>query len=296
MHVLRSTALLGAAMLPLLAATAHAQDAGTTATTGDAAASSNYDPDWRAHTYNGPYVSGAIGWANGANGRNTHLFFDRDNNGTYGDTVTTATGANAIVGRCRGYYVSTIPGDCRADRNKIDWALRAGWDKRMGNFVVGGLFEGSTNDTRDATSAFDSSGNAYRIARGIDYGFALRGRVGWTPNGGGLFYATGGVSYSKMKHIFRTTNTANAFTEVDPDTWRWGWQAGGGAEAMVTPRIGVGLEWLYNRIHDSDYRVAVTQGSAGATSPFVLAGGQTNMRASKVYQYNTIRGTLTYHF
>ena len=284
MHAFRLTALAAVAAVPLIAVGAHAQDAPR-------------DDDWRAHSFDGPYVSGAIGWANGANGSNNHLSFDRNADGTYGDTVTTASGADAFApGFCHGYYQSTTPGDCRPDRNRIDYAARVGWDKRMGHLVAGALFEGSTNKTRDATSAFDSDGNAYRISRGIDYGFAVRGRVGWTPNGGGLFYGTAGVGYAKMKHVFRTTNTTNSFDEVNPDSWRWGWQDGGGAEVMVAPKVSVGLEWLYNQYRDNKYYVAVTQGTAPATSPFVLAGGQTDMRASRNYRFNTFRGTLSYHF
>lgn len=299
MNPIRLTTLLTALSVPLLAVSAHAQDAGapmpeaaatTTAATGD-------DPDWRAHTYRGAYVSGAVGWANGANGSNNKFYFDRNNDGNFGDTVVTAGGGNAFSGGfCRGYYASTIPGDCRPDRNRAEWALRAGYDARMGNLVSGIVLEGTKNGSRDATSAFGSDGNAYRITRGIDYGVALRGRIGWTPNGGGLFYVTSGVAYGRMKHIFRTTNTANSFAEVNPDKWRWGVQLGAGAEVMVTPKVSLGLEWLYNRYRDSDYYVAVTQGTAGAASPFVLAGGQTNMRASRNYEFNTFRGTLSYHF
>lgn len=270
---------LAAAAFPATAA--HAQD------TGD-----------RATHFDGPYVSVAVGATAQPNDGGDSLRFDSNNNGTYGDQVTTIAGTNAFSpGFCHGYYTSPAYGDCRQDRNRPDYAARIGYDRRMGDFVPGILLEVNTNDTRDATSAFSTTPAAYRISRGVDYAVSLRGRLGFTPGGGALFYFTGGPSYARMKHIFATTNTVNQFTPRRSGAWVWGGQVGGGTEVMVTSRVSLGLEYLYNHYRDKKYSVAVTQGTAPATNPFILAGGQTNIKVSDPnYNYHSMRATLSYHF
>jgi outer membrane immunogenic protein len=284
MNLFRVSTLLATATasLALGAMTAHAQEP-----TGD----------WRDSTYNGIYVSAAVG-ANAPTDRGTAITFDNNNDHVYGDTVRTSSGANAFSpGGCQGSYTSNSPATgCSGARLRPEYAGRVGLDVRRGHLVLGTLFEGTTNDSRQGASAFSTTPAAYRITRGLDYGFALRARAGWTPNGGGLFYATGGIGYARIKHNFRTTNTANQFTEYNPNAWNWGWQAGGGAEVMVTPRISIGAEYLYNKYRDNKYYVGVTQGTAPATNAFLLAGGQTNMKLNDKLTFHSVRATVSYHF
>lgn len=253
--------------------------------------------DRDAH-FDGPY----IGIAGGATLQNSHeetLVFDRNGDGTFGDPILTATGAPAFApGYCDGYAQGVQPGGCENDRNRGDYAIRIGVDKRLGSVFVGGLLlEASKNDARDATSAFSTTPASYTIARGLDYGFAARARAGFTPMGGALFYGTGGVTYSKLKHDFSTSNTANTFTEVNDGDFVLGWQAGGGAEVMVTDNISLGIEYLYSQYNDDKYYVSVAQGTAPATNPFVLGGGGTNIKQSdNNFNVQSLRASVNFRF
>jgi outer membrane immunogenic protein len=246
--------------------------------------------------FDGPYVSGTIGMAAQNNDHGDTLVFDTDGDGHYNDTPTDAGGASAIAGFCHGSAGGATPdAGCGPDNNRIEYSGRIGYDKRMGNnFVVGGLIEASKSNARDYTSGYTTAPDAYQLGRKMDYAVSLRARAGYTPGGGALFYVTGGASYGKIKHSFRTTNTANGFAEVNDGDHVWGWQAGGGGEVMLTNNISLGLEYLYNRYNDDKYRVAVSQGTAPAGNPF---GTGTSIRPSDTdFSYHSLRATVSYQF
>lgn len=248
--------------------------------------------------YNGVYIGFGVGATMEPNHGQQSLVFNRGG-GPTGNGLSTATGANAFSpGFCGGAFNSTTPGDCRPDRLRPDYSVKIGVDSRSGRFVAGVLLEGQINRTRSSISAFSTTPAAYQITRGLDYGFSLRGRLGFTPDyGGGLFYVTGGPSYSRLRHTFVTTNAANQFTSSNDGSWVLGAQAGGGGEVMVTPHVGLGIEYLYNHFRDNKYYVTASQGSAPATNPFVLGGTTTTIRNSYPnYNFHTVRATLSFHF
>lgn len=250
--------------------------------------------------FDGVYVSGAVGVAAQPSDREDTLMFDTNADGNYNDAVRTVAGNNAFSpGFCNGRFTSTAPGTgCSNDKDRIEYAGRIGYDKRISNnIVVGVLIEGSGNNVLDGTSGFTTTPAAYEITRGLDYAVSARGRVGFTPGGGALFYATGGISYAKLAHNFRTTNTVNSFTPNNDDDMVWGYQAGGGAEVMLTDHVSLGLEYLFNRYKDDKYYVRVTQGQAAATNPFIQATGGTNIRqGSENFTTQSFRATLSYRF
>lgn len=253
--------------------------------------------DARDTHFDGPYISGFLGMGAQGNDRNDTLVFDTNRDGQFGENVT-AGGANAFVGFCGGQATSTAPANCIADSDRFEYGGRIGYDKRLsGNFVVGGLLELSRSESRDRTSGFSSTPASYTFERNLDYALSLRARAGYTPGGGALFYVTGGGSYAKINHRFSTSNTANSFTPVDANDRVWGWQAGGGGEIMLTNKLSLGLEYLYNRYDDDKYYVAVGPGTAPATNPFLLASGGTNMRPSDTqFDFHSLRATLSFQF
>ena len=264
-----------------------------------AALSTNAFAQARDTHFDGPYVSATIGLAAQGNDGGDTLVFDKDGDGSYDDTILTSGGANAFSpGFCGGVSNGNAPAlGCRSDRDKLEYAVRAGFDRRSGNVVLGALVEGSMNNSKDGTSGFSTTPAGYSIQRELDYAVSLRARAGFTPGGGALFYVTGGGSYGKLKHTFATTNTANAFDEQRDGKMVWGWQAGGGAEVMVTDNVSLGLEYLYNRYRDNKYRVAVTQGTAPATNPFILTSAQTNIRSSdRNFDFHSLRASLSFQF
>ena len=258
--------------------------------------------DARDTHFNGVYVSGTIGTAVQNNDGGDTLVFDTNRDGKYGDTVSPtnpATTNSFSPGFCHGAANGATPAaGCSNDRDRWEYSGRIGYDQRMGNnFVAGALVEVSKSNSTDFTTGYSTTPHSYTLGRKIDYALSLRARAGFTPGGGALFYATGGASYAKINHGFTTTNTANTFTEVNDGKRVWGWQAGGGGEIMVTDHVSLGLEYLYNRYSDNKYSVAVGQGTAPATNPFLIASGGTNIKPSDTnFDYHSLRATLSFQF
>jgi len=251
--------------------------------------------------FDGFYVSGFAGWGVQGNDGGDSILFDTNGDGAFDNTVNTVAGANAFSpGFCNGEALSAVPsGGCARDKDSMEYGGRVGFDSRMGggNFVVGGLVEVSKSGSKDGTSAYSITPANYGIVRKLDYAVSARARAGYTPGGGALFYVTGGGSYAKIDHRFFTTNGVNAFDEDRDGKMVWGWQAGGGGEVMLTNQISLGLEYLYNRYRDNKYTVGVTQGTAGATNPFIQASPQTDLRLSdKNFDFHSLRATVSYQF
>jgi outer membrane immunogenic protein len=260
-------------------------------------AMAQYDRD--SH-FDGPYVSGTIGMAAKNNDNGDRIVFDTNGDGKYRDVVATTTGANAFgPGFCHGISGGVTPAaGCSGDENHWEFSGRIGYDKRVWNNLVGGLLvEVSGASSKDRVTAFSITPARYTLSRDLKYAVSLRGRVGYTPGGGALFYLTGGPAYAKVDHGFSTTNTTNAFTEVNDGKWIFGGQVGGGAEVMLTNNVSLGLEYLFNSYIDDKYHVRVTQGTAPATNPFILTSGATRMRPSNTnYDFHSLRASLSYQF
>lgn len=253
--------------------------------------------------FNGFYIGGAGGYDIQSNDGGDTLVFDTDLDGTYEDNVNTTTGANAFSpGFCNGRAIgATAAAGCTSDEDDWAYAARIGADKRIGGgpLVVGVLLEGSRSNAVDYTTGFSTTPASYTTIRELDYAVSARGRVGFSPGDGrGLFYLTGGASYAKIDHEFETTNGANSFTLNNDDDMVWGWQAGAGAEVMLTRNIGIGLEYLYSRYNDDENFVAVGAGTADPTvNPFLLDAGSTNLRPSDTrFEMQSLRGTVSFHF
>lgn len=248
--------------------------------------------------FDGVYVGGSVGLATRNDGADRVVFDTARDSGT-DNTVTSSTGANAFSpGFCNGSTIqnaqTTIP--CTGDNDDIEYSARIGYDKRYGNIVGGVVLEGSKSEATDSTTAFSTTPASYSFTRGVDYAISARARLGYTPNGGVLFYATGGGSYAKLKHEFFSTNTANSFTPNNEDEMVFGYQVGGGAEIKLGSNVKLGMEYLYNDYNDDKYFVAIGQGTAGATNPFVLAGGVNARPSDTRYDFHTFRATLGFEF
>ncbi len=249
--------------------------------------------------FDGPYVSAFVGWGAQSNDIGDVIGFDNDRDGINDDIVATAGGANAFApGFCNGEALTTSPaGGCRNDADGLEYGIRAGWDKRMNNVVAGGLIEFHKSESKDGTSAFSITPANYGIVRKLDYAISARARLGYTPGGGALFYVTGGGTYAKLKHRFFTSNGANSFDEQRDGKMVWGWQAGGGAEIMVTDQVSLGLEYLFNRIRDNKYSVEVGRGTAPATNPFLIPSGGTNLaHSNRNFESHSLRAAVGFHF
>lgn len=249
--------------------------------------------------FNGPYVQVFGGYSVQNNDGGDTLVFDTSGNGNYNDQVTTAGGDDAFSdGFCNGIARGATPADtCRPDKDGAEYGARIGYDRRIGNFVLGGLIEASKSEAKDGVTGFSTTPASYSIQREMDYAVSARLRAGFTPGGGALFYVTGGGSYAKIDHKFLTTNMANDFDERRDSKGVWGWQAGGGAEIMLAKNLSLGMEYLYSRYDDGKYNVLVTQGDAADDNPFLLDSGSTRIRGSdKNFDFHSLRATIGVRF
>lgn len=266
------------------------------------AAAQDYDEGQPSDFFNGFYVGGTFALDATANDDAGGIVFDTNRDGTFGDTVRTTTGADAFSpGFCGGAALARTNTGCRDDEDSYGYAIRAGIDRRVGGggmFVAGLLAEAAKSESVDYVTAFSTTPANYVIGRQLDHNFALRGRLGVSPGDGrGLFYVTGGAAYGRIDHSFSSSNTANSFTQVDGDDYRLGGQVGGGAELIFARNLSMTFEYLYSSFDDDDYYVAVGQGTAPATNPFLLNGGGTNLRpASTDLDLHSFRVGMNFRF
>lgn len=257
--------------------------------------------DTASDRFNGFYVGGTVGIDVTADRGDDGFAFDTNRDGSFDNTVRTVAGADAFSpGSCGGFALAPTNTGCSDDDDDIAYSIRAGFDSRLGGgpLVAGIVAEAAKSESRDFVSAFSTTPARYTIERQLDYSFALRGRLGFSPGDGrGLFYVTGGVAYGKMDHEFYTSNGANSFTQREAREYAWGGQVGGGAELYLTNNISLNLEYLYQSYKDDDYFVEVGPGTAPATNPFLLVSGGTNLRAADTnYDLHSLRAGLNLRF
>lgn len=278
---MRTVLTMLAAATALTATTASAQD------------------DTAPLAFNGVYIGASGGYDIQGNDVDSRIVFDRNLDGRFGDTVTTAAGANAFSpGFCNGRATNSGNTACANDRDGWSYNARIGADTRIGNFAVGALGEFGKSEITDSVSAFSTTPASYTMTRSIDWEANLRARAGYVAGNSTLFYGTFGAGYARVDHSFTSSNTANAFTGRGKRN-RFGTVAGGGVETMVGRNFSIGLEYLWHQYNDDDYRVRATQGSAPATNPFVLAPNTTGTdfaRTDQKFRWNSLRATAAFRF
>lgn len=249
--------------------------------------------------FNGAYVGLSIGGSFQNSDSRSSILFDRNLDGTLGDTVTTSAGANAFSpGFCGGAArTNAAAGGCRGDKDGVDYNVRAGFDKQIGNLVLGGLVEFGKAEIRDSVSAFSVTPASYTLTRKIKYGGRIAARAGYAL-GKTLVYGTGGFSFARINNSFATTNVVNRFTP-NGDSGAAGYNLGGGIQRKLTSRIAIGLEYLYTDLNDDNFRLRVGPGPATpATNAFILGNpaGTDFARSDDHFRYQSVRATLTFGF
>lgn len=282
MHYRPFSVLTGAAFLGAVATPALAQETPT---------------DDRP--FSGVYVGAAGGYDVQPNPVGARLLFDRNLDGTFGDTVLTAGNVNAFSpGFCNGAAVAATPqGGCRNDKDGASYYGRVGIDTQRGAIVVGVVGEFGKSRIGDSTSAFSTTPANYVLTREVTLEGSARGRAGYAFEST-LFYGTFGAGYVRVKNRFTTTNTANAFSSSG-DKNQWGIMGGGGVEQKIGRHFSIGMEYMYHRYNDDDLRVRVTQGSAPASNPFVLApntSGTDIRRSDNIFRWHSLRATAGFRF
>jgi outer membrane immunogenic protein len=232
--------------------------------------------------FSGIYVGAAGGYDVQSNDRNSRILFDRGANGSFGDTITTTTGA---------------PSGCRNDEDGWAYYGRIGADTQSGGLVLGVVAEFGRSEINDSVTAFSTTPANYVLYRDVDWEASIRGRIGYTPNNTTLFYGTFGPGYAQIGRAYFSTNTANAAT-LSGDRRQFGVTGGGGIEQRIGRNFSIGLEYMHHRYQDDDFRVRLTQGTAPATNPFILGGaaGTDFRRSDTSFQWHSVRATAAFRF
>jgi opacity protein-like surface antigen len=251
-----------------------------------------------AQEWAGFYAGVNVGGLNQSGDNDERLVFDRNLDRRFDDSVTTAANADAFSpGFCGGAATGAANANCRADEEGVDYGVRAGVDWQTGAWVFGIVGELTSVDATDSVSGFSTTPASYTLTREANWMLGARFRAGYAA-GPYLIYGTGGLAHADVDHRFDTSNTMNAFTPRDSDSLN-GHQWGLGVERKWNDSWSLGLEYLFTTLDDDEYTVRVTQGTAMATNPFVLAPNTTGTdirRSEKDFEFDSIRLSLNYRF
>ncbi|WBH15939.1 outer membrane protein [Sphingomonas radiodurans] len=258
--------------------------------------------------FSGIYIGGAGGYDVQGNDVGSSILFDRNLDGRFGDTVTTATGANAFGtpagGFCNGSTraatspTSAVPAGCRNDDDGWAYYGRVGADYQRGKIVVGIVGEFGKSEITDSVTAFSTTPASYVMTRSIDWEASARGRIGFTPNNSTLFYGTFGPGYARIDREFYTTNTANGFAASGKRN-QFGITGGGGVEQKLGRNFSIGLEYMFHQYKDDDFRVrSGNSGTTPASNPFLLGNtsGTDFRRSDDKFRWHSMRATAAFRF
>ena len=288
MKLFFAASVLGSSML-LAAAPAAAQDG--------------------ARSWTGFYAGAKMGYSWQPKDGGERLDFDTNRDGSFGDTVRTATGANAFSpGFCGGAALSGLASSgCSDDLDALTYAGMVGFDYQLGGLpiVVGVVAEYGNANINDSVTGFSTTPASYTITRSLRGTGALRARAGYAMNNT-LFYGTGGLAYGKVRNRYSTSNNANAFTDNNGNDARqtqlkddrWGYTFGGGVEQRIGEHFSIGAMYGFTSLKDDKYRVLVSRGSAPANNPFLLvnAAGTDLKRSHSRFVRHDVSVTAAYRF
>jgi outer membrane immunogenic protein len=220
--------------------------------------------------WTGPYFGGRLGYTTQPEDKDETILFDTNLDGKFGDTVRTASGANAFsTGFCGGAAGTATATNCN-DRDGTEWAVHAGFDYQLGSAIVAGVVaEYGRSTIEDSVSAFSTTPAFYTFTRRLRDHASARARLGFAT-GNTLVYGTGGVAYGKLRNSFRTNNAVNSFTAATNDD-AWGYKAGGGVEQRVSPNFSIGAQYLYTSLKDKGFNVRAAGANVPVSNPFLQA-------------------------
>lgn len=97
------------------------------------------------------------------------------------------------------------------------------------------------------------------VGKNIKYLTSVRGELG-VPMGSFLLYGTGGVGMEIAHEEFSVTSTSGEVDNFIGDEKKFGWVAGGGVQAMIAPRLSLGVEGLYYGLGKDTSALATIKG------------------------------------
>lgn len=205
--------------------------------------------------------------------------FDQQLDGTFGPpigTLATAFGSNFIGSRDGGF----------------SGGFELGYDKQIGNFVVGVVGDIAYVDYADVQSGFSSTPAFYTETTSLNMLGTLRARAGIALGDSFLAYVHGGFAGGNVTTTF-ATNNATAARRGSASTY--GYQVGVGLEGMITEHVSLGIEYDYTNLGGRDF---VTRFNNVPPSPFTVVNpGGTDVRGQdQIFDFHTVKAALKYRF
>jgi outer membrane immunogenic protein len=229
-------------------------------------------PPARIYDWTGPYAGVNLGWSTGASrARQSDTFFTSVRNSFGGDNVVSP---NGIVGGAQLGY---------------NWQGGRNW-------LVGVEADIQGSDQHDtgcglvcltATQATTTE-STFGITQRLDYFATARARFGFVQDSV-LFYLTGGGAFGRVRigNDLRQSVGGGGLLTVQTETVssRFGWVAGGGAEASLGGRWTGKLEYLY-----------LDLGNASDTLTTSVSGVPFSVTSSGNFRDHIFRGGINYRF
>ncbi len=135
-------------------------------------------------------------------------------------------------------------------RNRGSGGLTLGYNRVRCNFLIGIEADYNFADISGGTDHYPKqavfAGPGYvRLSDSVRNYATLRGRLGFVANST-LFYATGGLAWANLKHIFNDQgHFGQQINPLEFSGWKQGWTVGGGFEHALTEMISIKGEALY---------------------------------------------------
>lgn len=248
--------------------------------------------------WTGPYAGISAGLDLQGGDDNAPIVFDTNLDGSYGDTVRTAAGADAFSpGFCGGRALGATPTGCNDDTDRLGYSGHIGYDVQFGNIVVGAIGEFGKSNIQDSSSAYSTTPARYAFTREIEWNAAARLRAGYAI-GSTLPYITGGAALVRVNRGFETSNAANSFALDEDKRNAWGYTLGGGIDQKVADNFSIGLLYTYTNVNDESPTVSVGRGTAPATNPFLLVNtaGTDMRRSDERFDFHSARVQASFRF
>jgi len=146
------------------------------------------------------------------------------------------------------------------------------------SMVLGGLQLGQLWPLGGVTLGIEDD---VSFGKNIHYIQSLRGILG-VPAGSFLIYGTGGIGFENGDEEFTVTSASGEVDTFKGGFAKYGWVAGGGIEAIIAPRLSLGVEALY-------------YGIGSETTPLTTALGGEPFNFIANHDFTVVRARIDYH-
>jgi outer membrane immunogenic protein len=179
------------------------------------------------YNWTGWYVGGNVGYGRGG-----------------GNVDLAPTNNPTSIGYFGGTFPAFIPAHERLNPSGVIGGGQVGYNWQWDRLVAGIEADIQGADGRGTVNTLVAPITSLTTQR-LDWFGTVRGRIGLAANSV-LFYATGGLAYGQVNHVFSTNNDGGgAFENIASRDTRAGYAVGAGVEWGFAPQWTVKAEYLF---------------------------------------------------